>query len=93
MLVVTLSGEKPATFGVKTLKVEASFRRVRIPRPTNHPRGDSVETIDGALTTNRAVVDLPVMHTPPLRSQVFTNDPPAQPQAAVWLKISFFELR
>ena len=26
------------------------------------------------------------MHTPPLRSQVFTNDPPAQPQAADWLE-------
>lgn len=44
---------------------------------------DSVETLDGALTTNRAVVDLPVTYTPSLTTPVFTNDPPAQPQAAL----------
>ncbi|CAK9031471.1 Galactosylceramidase [Durusdinium trenchii] len=44
---------------------------------------DTVETIDGALTTNAFVVVRPVAPTPSLRAAVFSNDPPAQPQAAL----------
>ena len=47
-----------------------------------------METLDGALTTNRAVVDLPVTYTPSLTTPVFTNDPPAQPQAAAWKQLA-----
>lgn len=43
-----------------------------------------METIDGALTTNAFVVVRPVAPTPSLRAAVFSNDPPAQPQAAAW---------
>lgn len=42
-----------------------------------------METIEGALTTNAFVVVLPVAPTPSLRTQIFSNDPPAEPVAAV----------
>ena len=42
-----------------------------------------METIEGALTTNAFVVVLPVAPTPSLRTEIFSNDPPAQPVAAV----------